>query len=312
MHIHKTTVFKLFLLQLLMTGPLTAQTVRILPMGNSITFDDRTGDTRPDGDKISYRYRLYQLITAAGYTFDFTGSENAGNNYFQSDDLDDNAGFPGITDAQLAYLISTGYNLKAGKYEAPGPYLNYYPADIILLHIGTNELDENPDDVEDILNNIRHWDSDVIVLVARIINRATYSSVTTTFNNNVAAMVAARGDNRIIMVNMETGAGINYSTDMYDNLHPNQNGYNKMAAKWFEAIDALNTPPVISTVPAQSTIQGTPFGNVILDDYVTDTEDADNKIHWTYRLQANSKFSATIDANRILKVTAIRQQLVWQ
>jgi len=34
------------------------------------------------------------------------------------------------------------------------------------------------------------------------------------------------------MVDQENGAGINYNTDMGDNLHPNQTGYDKMADKW--------------------------------------------------------------------------------
>lgn len=282
------------------------QPLRIMPMGNSITFDSNSQDVtnpRPDGQRISYRYKLYQLITSAGYSFDFTGSENAGNNYFQDTEMDDNAGFPGINDAQLAYLINTGYNQRIGQYESPGPYLNYYPADIILLHIGTNDLDENPNDVKNILDRIRNYDSQVIVLVARIINRATYSSLTTTFNNNVEAMVIARHDPGIIMVNMETGAGINYSTDMADNLHPNSTGYNKMAAKWFETIDNLNAKPILTSIPQQTIIQGSSFNTINLDDFVTDDKDPDNLIQWTLRLQANSKYTAYIDGNRLLHVS---------
>ena len=286
-----------------------AQVIRILPMGNSITYDNNIYDVEPNirliGDRISYRYKLYQLITEAGYTFDYVGSENAGNNYFHNIEMDDNAGFPGMNKSQLNYLILTGYNQREKQYEAPGPYLIYYPADIILLHIGTVDLDADPDPVEDILDNIRIYLPNAIILVARIINRVPYSDLTTTFNNNVQAMVAARGDDRIISVNMETGAGINYSFsgDMIDYLHPKQSGYDKMAVKWFEAIDNLNTAPVVLSIPEQSTIQETAFNNLGLDGYVDDEEDNDNLIQWTYRLQQNSKLSASIDGNRILHVS---------
>ncbi len=282
------------------------QLLKIMPLGNSITYDNNSLDgtnPRPDGDRISYRYHLYQLITNSGYLFDFVGSENTGINYFQDPEMDDHAGFPGITDDQLAVLINTGYNERAAQYESPGPYLQYYPADIILLHIGTNALEASAGDVEDILDMIRLYDNNVIVLVARIINRATYSSLTTTFNNNVEAMVNARCDDRIIMVNMETGAGINYSTDMADNLHPNQTGYNKMAAKWFEAIDNLNTAPDVFTIPQQTTNQGTPFENLNLDNYVVDNEDPASLIQWTVTSQSGSELCATIDANRVLHVS---------
>jgi len=117
------------------------------------------------------------------------------------------------------------------QYVTSGPYFTYHPADIILLHIGTNNLTTSASYVEDVLDNIRFQDSDVIILVARIINRMEYHSNTTTFNNNVEIMVNARNDPRIKMVNMESGAGINYSSDMIDNLHPNQGGYEMMAIR---------------------------------------------------------------------------------
>jgi len=286
-----------------------AQPIRIMPVGNSITFDFNSADAnetniRPDGDRISYRYRLYQLLTAAGYNFDFVGSENAGNNFFQNEEMDDNAGFPNITDDQLNHLILTGYNLAASQQEAPGPYLSYYPTDIMLIEIGTNNLDPSPTDVQDVLNSIRIYEPNVIILLARIINRKIYSSTTTLFNDNVQAMVNARNDPRIIMVDLENGAGINYSTDMFDLLHPNQTGYNKMAAKWFEAIDNLNTAPVVTSIPNQVATQGETFSDLGLDAFVSDAQDADNLIHWTYVQQPNSKYTVTLDANRNLHVVS--------
>jgi hypothetical protein len=299
-----TSLKKILLLFLLFQSlNALAQPLRIMPMGNSITFDSNAADEispRPIGQRISYRYKLYQLIKQAGYAFDFVGSENAGNDYFQNDELDDNAGFPGINKSQLANLIVTGYNQRIGQYEAPGPYLLYYPADVILLEIGTNDLDSNPDPVEQLLDNIRMYDQHVVILVSRITQRAVYSQETNDFNNNVEAMVMARNDPKIIMVNLESGAGINYSTDMADLLHPNTAGYNKIAAKWFEALDNMNTPPVVSVIPDKHALQGGPFSLIELDNYVTDEEDADANITWTYKLQSNSKFAVSIDNLRRL------------
>lgn len=303
---HKTFFPALFLCCLLiMDIPTHAQTLKIMPMGNSITYDENSfdeGDNIRDEDyRISYRYKLFLLLNEAGLSFDLTGSEEGGYYYFQDPEADDCAGFPGINDRQLAVLIATGYNQRTDIQVTPGPYLDSYPADIILLHIGTNDLDESPDDVEDILNNIRASDPDVIVLVARIINRAYNSSpLTTLFNDNVQAMVTARNDPRIISVNMETGAGINYATDMIDNLHPNNTGYEKMAAKWFQVITNLNAPPQVANIPTQTTNEGTAFANLNLDTYVTDNDDADNKISWTFKKPSGSHLTVSIDANRIL------------
>lgn len=288
-------------------GQSSAQPVRILPIGNSITFDFNSADMispRPDGDRISYRYRLYQLLTAAGYSFDYVGSENAGNNYFQNEEMDDNAGFPNLQDDWLNLLINTGYNEAANQYEAPGPYLLYYPTDIILMEIGTNALDESPADVEDCLNSIRNYDTDVIIMVARIINRHVYSQTTTDFNNNVAAMIVTRNDSRIVTVDLENGAGIDYDLDMFDNLHPDVSGYNKMAAKWFEAINNLNKVPVVTAIPNQVKTQGTStFSDLALDGYVTDTEDPDNFITWTFTQHYPSKLNFSVNGNRALHAT---------
>ncbi len=277
--------------------------IRILPLGNSITYDENSLDKtnpRPVGDRISYRYKLFQLLYATGWNFDYVGSENSGYNYFLHSEYDDNAGFPGIETWQLTHLINTGYNYKTGIQESTGPYLNSYPADIILLHIGTNNLIESPSDVKALLDTIRSFNSYAHILVARIINRQTYHPSTTVFNNNVEAMLLSRGDPRIRMVNMETGANINYSTDMVDNLHPNPAGFDKMAYQWFEAIDDLNQAPETSFIPEQLSSEGTAFPGLILDDFVSDIEDPDELLSWTFSQQPGSHLQVSIDQNRIL------------
>ena len=229
--------------------------VRIMPLGDSITYDNHSGDVRPEGERISYRYPLWQLLTDDGYNFDFVGSVWAGYDIFPDAN---NAGYPGARDDEIADLLDTGVSPKAGYPGAPGPYLEYYPADIILLHIGTNALDTSAADVEDILDEVDEYetlhDRDVTVLLARIINRMNYvcpnPSTTTTFNNEVQIMAEARianGD-KIIIVDLECGAGIDYSQDttppyddgdMFDNLHPNDDGYAKMAQAWFDVLETF-------------------------------------------------------------------------
>lgn len=277
--------------------------VRIMPLGNSITYDENSQDKtnpRPVGDRIAYRYSLFQLLQGAGYYFDFVGSENSGNNYFQDPEYDDNAGFPGIETWQLTGLISTGYNAKTGVTVTQGPYLQSYPADIILLHIGTNNLIESASDVEALLDTLRSHDPHVIILVARIINRRTHHPLTTTFNDHVESMVHARGDARIIMVDMETGANINYLTDMADNLHPNPAGYYKMGQKWFGAIENLNQSPEIAVIPEQVSSAGTPFPLLSLDDYVDDPEDSDDMLSWTLVPQTGAHLAVSMDDQRRL------------
>ena len=118
-----------------------------------------------------------------------------------------------------------------------------------MLHIGTNSLNSDPADVENILNEITQFEIDegspVIVLIARITNQAPYNSIVTQFNDNVMEMVQARidGGDKLIMVDIEDDAGLNYSLqpagDMWDSLHPYASGYTKMAAEWFPSLSSV-------------------------------------------------------------------------
>jgi hypothetical protein len=214
---------------------------KIMPLGDSITWDDRIGDTRTDGEKVAYRYRIWQLLTNAGYEINFVGSENTGYDIFPGPEPDsENEGHPGWTDDQIANEV----------YQ----FLVDNPADIILLHIGTNSVDPDPGGVEEILNEIDQYEADsgtkIFVILARIINRASYSATTTAFNDNVEDMAywrvngpenPAYPDNIIfgVDVDMEDGAGIVYDIqdgDMYDLWHPNETGYSKMANVWYSGL----------------------------------------------------------------------------
>ena len=208
------------------------QTVRIMPLGDSITWDITFGDTRPDGLRTGYRQPLWLALQAEGFDVNFVGSLVAGQDAVPAFDPD-NEGHSGWTDAQIA----------ANIYD----WLTSNPADVILLHIGTNGLDASPNDVASILNEVDRYEADhdmpITVFIARIIQRVPYSATTTQFNDNVEAMALARvaGQNdRLVMVDMEDGAGLIYTIDtsgmtgdMYDYLHPNSHGYPKMAAQWF-------------------------------------------------------------------------------
>ncbi len=219
-------------------------TVKIMPLGNSITYGRYTIELRPPGQIPGYRQPLWQKLNEAGYNVNFVGSQSTGYDITPPFDTD-HEGHPGWRDDQVADSIYT--------------WLTANPADLVLLHIGTNALDSSSNDVKRILDEIDRYENDhgvtITVLLARIINRSPVSSLTTTFNDNVQAMAAQRISNgdRIIMVDMENGAGIDYRLtpdgDMEDQLHPFETGYAKMAQKWFNSLttvlpfDGLSFPP---------------------------------------------------------------------
>ncbi|MDW7693240.1 putative Ig domain-containing protein [Flammeovirgaceae bacterium SG7u.111] len=244
----------IFCTMLLLTGSnLFAQT-RIMPLGNSITYDNNTYHNthpktpEPHIDRKSYRRPLDSLLTEGGYSFDFVGSQRAGD----PDVFDiDNEGYPGMS---IDFIAGKVYDLLTAN-----------PADYVLLHIGTNDSGigtpaSRAEKVGELLDEIDRYETDnsteVTVLLALIINKAapTASADITDFNSAVVTMaqerVANDGD-EIVLVDMENGAGLDYRVDgivpyddgdFHDELHPNDDGYVKMAHVWYDALTNILTP----------------------------------------------------------------------
>ena len=172
------------------------------------------------------------MLIGAGYSVDFVGSQHNGS----LEDFDhDHEGHSGWRAEEIRDNI-TGW-------------LNSTPADVILLHIGTNDISNNQGaastaaEIGQILDRIDDWESinnGVWVVLARIINRNdSLSGITTTLNGliqNLADTRIADGD-RIIVVDMESA--LIYPDDLYDIVHPNNTGYGKMAAAWFAVLEGL-------------------------------------------------------------------------
>lgn len=224
--------------------------LRIMPLGNSLTYDNDTFDglpptpTRPLSERIAYRKKLHELLTDAGYDFDFVGSENAGEAFFSDGD---NAGFPGIEADDLRTLLTTGKIVQNNPFlynkndqVTTGPYLDTFQPDVILLHIGTNSVaNASPSVVGEIFDEIDAYairsGIEVTVFMALIIKESPNNPATQVFNNGISAIANARMSSnfKVIVVDMENGADIDYAAEMVDQWHPNNSGYEKMAQLWF-------------------------------------------------------------------------------
>ena len=222
--------------------------VRIMPVGDSISVGNSSG-TDPDTAEYwtSYRKNLWYSLNDAGYYVDFVGSLAHGGAYPLFDQ--DHEAHAGRSDDWIASNIDT--------------YLDDNPADVVLLHVGTVELEEDTKGVEDILIEIDNHSEDTTVILARIINRSCCSTgcswwcdTTTTYNNNVMEMAQERIDNgdKIILVDMEYGAGFDYDTwpdgDMWDEDHPYETGHAKMAVQWLDKLDDFM--PLCTNFPSDS------------------------------------------------------------
>jgi lysophospholipase L1-like esterase len=224
--------------------------VAVMPLGDSITYG--VGETADASLITGYREPLFQSLKGGGYYVDFVGDRTTGQRVVPPFDIE-HQGVPGIADDSVADFV---YN-----------WLVANPAEIVLLHIGTNAFNTDPVDVENILREIDRYEVDhgtqITVVLARIINRKTPTLDTTIFNDNIQDMAEARiaaGD-KIVIVDQEHA--LTYPTDMWDSLHPNNAGYSKMAGVWAGAVTGLlpacsDFKPFIFSTPVTSAAVGQP------------------------------------------------------
>ncbi len=201
---------------------------KIMPLGDSITWDWHYDDNRVDSQRSGYRNYLWYKLKDAGFDVNFVGSRHNGGAV--TPDFDgNNEGYTGYTTHQIGSLVYS-------KLQKNSP-------DIILLHIGTNDwTSSSPSDmsgIEKILNEIdryeRNYNKHIKVILARIVYLPKAGNWVPQFNNSIDAMAKRRINNGddIVVVNME---GI---SNLIDGIHPNNTGYEKMAKIWFNALDNI-------------------------------------------------------------------------
>jgi hypothetical protein len=186
-----------------------------------------------------YRKPLYDSLTNGRYYFDFVGSLTDGS--FADPNHEGHSGWRADE-----ILNGRPSDPCAGKLEY---WLSAHQPDVVLLHIGTNDIsggNQDANEVDAILNVIDEYEDEnsktVMVILALIINRYPYSPATTQYNNDVNNMALnriANGDN-IIIENMENA--LEYPADLADDVHPNDNGYAKMANVWYAALTGILVP----------------------------------------------------------------------
>jgi hypothetical protein len=197
------------------------------------------------------------MLSGNGYPVDFVGSQRHGIRPEDHKDWYDwnCEAYPGWKIPDIANKVDSA--------------LVEYRPDILLVHVGTNGKDwnEKPGQVMGMLDGINQYsvrnDTPVIVFLCLIIKlfENEDSTPVSKFNQDVKKMVQSRsGDKiRIILVDMESGAGLDYSDNLpdsnadppseggdmlgykypgvaYDIYHPNDKGNAKMAAKFYKEL----------------------------------------------------------------------------
>jgi lysophospholipase L1-like esterase len=209
------------------TSPATAAPVRIMPLGDSITAGS------------CWRAMLWDELRSAGYTnLDFVGTQPGGGCGIDHDG--DNEGHGGFH----AYNIAAQNQLT--------PWLEATDPDIVLVHLGTNDIwNRRPtaDIIEalgTLVDQMRRHNPTVTILMAQIIPVAPTSgcpecaAATVDLNNAILELVEEKSvsaSSRIYAVDLWNDW--DPSVDASDGVHTTSSGDRKMADRWFAALSAV-------------------------------------------------------------------------
>ena len=231
--------------QIFMLTVYDKETINIVCLGNSITNGT---------DKYnSYRRDLWKLLHHGNYNFDLVGSWNKhhmGGNVLDPDFDMDHEGHPGWT---IAYMFQTPSwdSARGNIYE----WLNEYIPDIVLIELGTNDVfqcrktSDMISDLAKLVSLFRNKNSHIKIAVAQIPplgdqwakkklcgDSITYDSAIHTLNAAIAVFAKEHGSVASPVIVVDQYTGIQPSAQMYDDIHPNEEGKKIMAERWFKAI----------------------------------------------------------------------------
>jgi lysophospholipase L1-like esterase len=206
---------------LAVAGPAQAESnggVRVMPLGDSIT----DGYNVPGG----YRINLWQRMASGGYTVDLVGSGFNGPAGLGDHDHEGHSGWR--IDQLDANIV--------GWLQSSAPRT-------ILLHIGTNDINQNydvanaPARLSALIDKIRANAPTVELFVAQITPESdpTLESRVNTYNAAIPGIVAQKGP-MTHLVDMHSAIT---TGDLADGVHPNGAGYDKMGARWFSALQSV-------------------------------------------------------------------------
>lgn len=195
--------------------PGSAAPLRIMPLGDSLTYG--IGSSTRSG----YRATLRDELLATGVDADFVGSQSNG-----LGEDNQNEGHPGWRTDNVAEHIQE--------------WLSASHPDVVLLDIGTNDLDRDFDRAgtaartADLIDRITSQLPGVRVVVAKLLVVERFASIYNAYNAALANVVAARSP-RVTLADMSRIPAAN----TVDGVHPTDLGYRQMAYQWYQALQPV-------------------------------------------------------------------------
>ncbi len=202
------------------------QGVAIMPLGDSITYGANSSSYG------GYRVWLWQDSVAAGWKIHFVGSVSAG-----PASLPDkaNEGHPGWRTDQISKHVVN--------------WLDTYQPQIILLHIGTNDILQGYSvatavaRLNTLVNQITTTEPNATLIVAQIIplGSPALNAKVRQYNTDLVTLMQQKKaiGKHIMVVDMYNAVPL---SDITDHIHPDNAGYKIMAHVWYDALAQLLTP----------------------------------------------------------------------
>ncbi|MBD1842184.1 cellulose-binding protein [Cyanobacteria bacterium FACHB-63] len=203
----------------------TPTSIRIMPLGDSITQADRNHN--------SYRRPLWLRLRAAGYDVNFVGSTKShylGNAPKSDFDPDHEGHWGWEVDEVLAQVDRWS--------EAAKP-------DIVLIHLGTNDIlrgqnfDSTIAELRKLIETMRKRNPRLKILIAQLIPSSGGETLTQQFNQQIVVLARSMNSQISPVILVDQFSGFDVRQDTYDGLHPNESGEQKMADRWFQSLDKV-------------------------------------------------------------------------
>lgn len=192
-------------------------TLRIMPLGASITY----GDGSTDGN--GYRPALRTLLTDDGNPVTYVGSRSL-------PDGNDNEGWPGYRIAQV--------------HEKAQASVSTYLPNLVLVNAGTNDCvqDAEPDTAGErmlaMLEDVWADSSRGTIVLSTLLPNEYADGCVQDVNQQFRDLVEAQQalSRKVVLADMYSDEGPTLE-DLVDGTHPGDEGFVKMANVWFAAIE---------------------------------------------------------------------------
>lgn len=226
-----------------------AAATTVLPLGDSITRGDATQ---------GYRFHLWSQMVDGQKDVNMMGSLSSG----------------GTTGFDPQHEGHSGFTVQQVANALPGWLKHYPPPDVVLLHIGTNDLTRRQvtpisamkKDLGRIIEVLRARNPSVRIFVAQIVpsKDTAANRLIAEYNRGVREVANRYTTSRAPVVVVDMFTGFDRAVDLSsDGIHPSRAGYRKMAGRWYAAINPVLAPwratKYPTPVPTKTTVASRPY-----------------------------------------------------